>query len=130
MLGRFVTVGLVCFLIGAGLAMFVGPWLHPAADEVLPGCPYLENGAFDAMPPEVVAVIGAYEAIRETLMRDSLDGVAVQAEVIVRALSPAEPKIASVAKRLAAEQDVESARRAFMRLNRLMEKHAQSLPRA
>ncbi len=130
MFGRFVTVGLVCFLLGAGVAMFVGPWLHPEVDEVLPGCPYLENGGFGGMPPEVVAAIGAYEAIRETLMRDSFDGVAVQAEVIARAFSQMDPKIASVAKRLSAEQDVESARRAFMRLNRLMEKHAQSLPRA
>lgn len=129
MLGRFVTAGLVCFLLGAGAAMFIGPWINPEADGNLPVCPYLENGGFAEMPPQIVAAIGAYEAIRETLMRDSLDGVAAQAGVIARAFSEADPKMASVAKRLAAEQDVESARRAFMRLNRLMEKRAQSLPR-
>ncbi len=37
-------------------------------------------------------------------------------------------RIASLAKRLAAEQDVESARRAFMRLHRLMQRHADKLP--
>lgn len=130
MMARIILIGLVCFLLGAGTAIFVGPWLRPGADEDLPACPYLAAGDLSVMPPQVVAAIGAYEAIRETLMRDSLDGVDAQAEVIARAFSGTEPKIASVAKRLAAERDVESARRAFMRLGRLMESHAARLPAA
>jgi len=128
MFGRLVTVGLVCFLLGVGAAFFAGPLLHPEADEMLPECPYLLTHEFSGMPPEVAAATGAYEAIRETLMRDSLEGVEVQAGVIVRAFAVQDQKIAAVAKRLGAEQDVESARRAFMRLHRLMERHAAKLP--
>jgi len=51
--------------------------------------------------------------------------VAAQAEVIARAFAATDPKLSACAKRLAGEQDLESARRAFMRLNRLMEKNAQ-----
>jgi hypothetical protein len=128
MFGRLVTVGLVCFLLGAGVAFFAVPLLHPDADEMLPECPYLQTHEFSGMPPEVVAATGAYEAIRETLMRDSLEGVEVQAGVIARAFAEQDQKIAAVAKRLGAEQDVESAQRAFMRLHRLMERHAVKLP--
>ncbi|MEX1010405.1 MAG: hypothetical protein WEC72_03560 [Chthoniobacterales bacterium] len=128
MIGRVLTVGLVCFLFGAGAAMFFGPWLRPALDEDLPPCPYLERGGFADVPVPVVTAIGAYEAIRETLLRESLDGVAAQAEVIERAFAEIEPRIVSLAKRLGAEQDVESARRAFMRLHRLMQRHADKLP--
>lgn len=126
---RLITAGLVLVLVIAGALMLSGPWLKK--EEVpakLPTCPYLQQGDLSSVSPEVVAAIGAYEAIRETLSRGSIEGVPQQAEVIARAFAPDEPKIASVAKRLAAEQDVESARRAFMRLNRLMEKHAQKLP--
>lgn len=130
MTSRLLLTGLVCFLLGAGTAMFIGPWMRPGADAELPACPYLAAGDLSSLPPPVVAAIGAYEAVRETLMRDSLDGVPAQAEVIARAFSGTEPKIASVAKRLAAERDVESARRAFMRLGRLMEQHASRLPGA
>ena len=130
MFGRFLTVGLVCLLVGAGAAMLLGPLLTPAADGNLPACPYIGQGEFAALPPEVVTSVGAYEAIRETLMRDSLEGVAAQAEVIARAFAGHDPRIASLAKRLAAEHDVESARRAFMRLHRLMERHARRLPQA
>lgn len=122
---RLLTAGLVLVLIVAGALMFFGPWLK--TDSVpgkLPSCPYLQQGDLSSVSPEIVAAIGAYEAIRETLSRGSIEGVPQQAEVIVRAFGPVDPKIASVAKRLAAEQDVESARRAFMRLNRLMEKRA------
>ncbi|MGA0112073.1 MAG: hypothetical protein ACO3PN_08225, partial [Chthoniobacterales bacterium] len=44
-----------------------------------------------------------------------------------RTFSPSPPDIAKCAKRLADEPDLESARRAFMRLNRLMEKHARRM---
>ena len=110
------------------MVFFAGAWLHPEADDVLPVCPYPQNHELAALPPEVVTATGAYEAIRETLMRDSLDGVEAQAGVIARAFAGQDQKIAAVAKRLAAEQDVESARRAFMRLHRLMERHAAKLP--
>lgn len=130
MLWRLLTVGLVCFLLGTGAAMFLGPWLHEGADHELPACPYLAAEELSGLPPEVVAAAGAYEAIRETLARGSLDGVADQAAVIERAFGTADPKISSCAKRLAGEQDVESARRALMRLHRLMEKHAARLPAA
>jgi len=128
MSGRLLTVGLICFLIGAGVAMFLGPWLRPAADDDLPACPYLERRGFADVPVPVVTAIGAYEAIRETLLRESLEGVADQAEVIVRSFTGVDPRIASLAKRLAASQDVESARRTFMRLHRLMQRHADKLP--
>jgi hypothetical protein len=49
--------------------------------------------------------------------------------VIARIFAVDDPKMASLAKRLAAEQDVESAKRAFLRLNRLMEKNARRPPR-
>lgn len=128
MAGRVLTIGLVCFLFGAGAAMFFGPWLRPASDQDLPPCPYLERGGFADLPVPVVTAIGAYEAIRETLSRESLDGVADQAGVIVRAFADLDPRIVSLAKRLSAEQDVDSARRAFMRLHRLMQRHADKLP--
>jgi hypothetical protein len=128
MLWRFVFIGLICFLLGTGVAMFVGPMAHEDVKGDLPACPYLAGHDLASLPPEVVTAAGAYEAIRETLARGSLDGVAAQAEVIARSFAGADPKLASCAKRLAGEQDVESARRAFMRLNRLMEKHAQELP--
>jgi hypothetical protein len=130
MFGRFLTVGLVCLLIGAGAAMLLGPVVKPAADENLPVCPYMTQGEFAALPPEVVSAVGAYEAIRETLMRDSLEGVAAQADMIARTFTGHDQRIVSLAKRLGAEQDVESARRAFMRLHRLMERHARRLPQA
>lgn len=82
------------------------------------------------VPPHVVTAIGAYEAIRETLERDSLEGVADQAAVIERSFAGDDPRIVSLAKRLGAEQDVESARRAFMRLHRLMQRHAEKMPGA
>lgn len=128
MFGRLLTVGLVCFLFGAGAAMFFGPWLRPATADDLPPCPYLERRGFADVPAPVVTAIGAYEAIRETLLRESLDGIADQSDVIVRAFADVDPRIVSLAKRLAAEQDVESARRTFMRLHRLMERHASRLP--
>ena len=124
MFGRFITFVLVCLFLAAGAAFLAGPWLHPGADEQLPLCPYLRAHDFSVLPPAVITASGAYEVIRETLSRGSIEGVPQQAEVIARAFVPVDPKIASVAKRLSAEQDVESARRTFMRLNRLMEKHA------
>jgi hypothetical protein len=126
--GRLLTVGLVCFLLAAGVAMFSGSWFKPASGGDLPVCPYPERHSFAALPPGMVTAVGAYEAIRETLTRGSLEGVAAQAAVIVRAFSADEPGIAAVAKRLAAESDVESARRAFLRLHRLMDRHARRLP--
>jgi hypothetical protein len=130
MFGRFLTVGLVCLFAGAGATMLLGPWLKPAADDNLPASPYMTRGEFGSLPPEVVTAVGAYEAIRETLMRDSLQGVAAQADLIARTFAGHDQRIVSLAKRLAAEQDVESARRAFMRMHRLMERHARRLPRA
>lgn len=127
---RILTVGLVCFLLGAGGAMLFAPYLHPPAGPDLPPCPYLEKGGFAVVPPHVVTAIGAYEAIRETLERDSLEGVADQAAVIERSFAGDDPRIVSLAKRLGAEQDVESARRAFMRLHRLMQRHAEKMPGA
>lgn len=130
MLSRMLIIGLVCFLLGAGVAMFVAPMWNPRAQDELPPCPYLETYEFSQVSPQIVTAVGAYEAIRETLVRDSLDGVSAQADVIVRAFEGIEPKISSCAKRLADSPDVESARRAFMRLNRLMEKHADKMPSA
>jgi hypothetical protein len=126
---RILTAGLVLVLLVAGVLMLLGPWLKTeSVPGKLPSSPYLQQGDLASVSPEVVAAIGAYEAIRETLSRGSIEGVPQQAEVIARAFAAVDPKIASVAKRLAAEQDVESAKRAFMRLNRLMEKHAQKRP--
>lgn len=130
MAGRLITAGLVLVLLVAGALMFAGPLLKTGPDQAkLPACPYLQAGDLSSVSPELIASIGAYEAIRETLSRGSIKGMPQQAEVIARAFAPVDPKIASVAKRLAAEQDVESAKRAFMRLARLMEKQAsQSVP--
>lgn len=130
MAGRLLTIGLVGFLLAAGGAMFLGPMIKHSSDHSLPACPYAGTIDLASLPPEKVAAIGAYEAIRETLARGSIEGIPQQAEVIVRVFANGDPKIASLAKRLAAEQDVESAKRAFMRLNRLMEKNARQLPRA
>lgn len=128
MLWRFLLVGLVCFLVGATAMFVAAPWSGHAPSE-LPVCPLPGPEGFAALPPELVAAAGAYEAIRETLERESIDGVAAQAEVLVRSFAASDPKLSLCAKRLAGEQDVESARRAFMRLHRLLDKHAQSLPR-
>lgn len=128
--GKILTIGLVCFLTGAAIAMLLGPVLYPLSGSDLPPCPYLEKRGFAEVPPHVVTAIGAYEAIRETLSRESLVGVAQQAGVIERSFADEDQRIASVAKRLASEQDVESARRAFMRLHRLMQRHADKLPGA
>lgn len=125
MFGRIVTIGLVVFLIAGGALMFLGPWMkRDAAPEKLPPCPYLQGREFASVAPEIIAAAGAYEVIRETLSRGSIDGVPAQAEVIVRTFSTSAPDIAKCAKRLADEPDLESSRRAFMRLNRLMEKQA------
>jgi hypothetical protein len=109
--------------------MFFGPWLAPPSDDELPPSPYLEKRGLAQVPPQVVTSIGAYEAIRETLLRESLEGVAEQSGVIARAFAGEDQRIVSLAKRLAAEQDVESARRAFRRLHRLMQRHADKLPK-
>ncbi len=129
MSGRILTIGLVCFLLAAGVAMLLGPLLKQTPPGSLPACPFTTSGEFSALPPETVAAAGAYEAIRETLARGSIAGIPQQAAVIERAFASSDPKIASLAKRLAAEQDVESAKRAFMRLHRLMEKNASRLSR-
>ncbi len=126
--GKILTVGLVCFLTGAGIAMLLGPVLAPLLGPDLPPCPYLEKRGFAEVPPHVVTAIGAYEAIRETLLRDSLEGIAHQSAVIERSFAQDDQRIVSLAKRLGSEQDVESARRAFMRLHRLMQRHADKLP--
>ena len=126
--GKIITIGLVCFLLGAGAAMLFGPWLVPPSDDELPPSPYLEKRGLAEVPPHVATAIGAYEAIRETLLRESLEGVEEQSGVIARAFAGEDQRIASLAKRLAAEQDVESARRAFRRLHRLMQSHADKLP--
>lgn len=126
--GKLLTAGLVCFLLGAGGAMFFAPYLHPPTGPDLPPCPHLEKRGFAELPPHVVTATGAYEAIRETLERGSLEGIAQQAAVIERSFAEDDSRIVSLAKRLAAEQDVESARRAFMRLHRLMQRHADKLP--
>ncbi len=126
--GRWPLAGLGLLLLLTGAAIFSGPWFHSGAGQSLPSCPYLETHQISGLPLEVVGAIGAYEAIRETLKRNSLEGLSTQAEVIVAAFASSDPRIASCAKRLAAEPDVESARRAFMKLSRLMEKHARALP--
>lgn len=125
---RWLLAALVLLLLVTGAAIFSGPWLRPVGPASLPACPYLESREISSLPPEVAVVIGSYEAIRETLKRNSLEGVAAQAEAIAAAFAADRPVVAACAKRLAAERDVESARRAFLRLNRLMEKHARSLP--
>lgn len=131
MTGRIITAGLVLILLVGAALMVTGMWSkREATPEKLPACPFLQHGEISCVPPEVVAAIGAYEAIRETLGRGSTDGVSLQAAVIARTFSVSAPDIASCAKRLADEPDVESARRAFMQLNRLMEKHAPESPHA
>ena len=129
MAGRLLTTGLVCFLLAAGAAMFFGPLLRDASPGRLPPCPYTESGDLDSLPAGTVAAVGAYEAIRETLARGSIEGIAAQAGVIAGVFSAGDPKMASLAKRLAAEQDVESARRTFLRMHRLMERQARRMPR-
>jgi hypothetical protein len=126
--GKILTIGLVSFLILAGAMMLLGPVLFPPTPHELPPSPYVRERGFTELPAALVRSVGAYEAIRETLMRDSTEGIAEQTEVITRAFDQSHPGIASVAKRLSSEQDVESARRAFMRLHRLMQRHADKLP--
>lgn len=126
--GKILTIALVCLLVGAGAVMFLGPFVNPRAAHSLPPCPYVKDRGFADVPTYLVRAIGAYEAIRETLLRDSLEGIGEQADAIVRAFSDNDPGIASLAKRLAGEKDAESARRAFMRLHRLMQKHSDRLP--
>ncbi len=129
MFARLLLTGLIFFLVVAGALMFFGPLMRAKGGAAkLPACPYLQKTDLAGIPPEVVGAVGAYEAIRETLARDSIEGVAAQAEVIARAFAATDPKLSACAKRLAGEQDLESARRAFMRLNRLMEKNAQQAP--
>lgn len=128
--GKILTVGLVSFLILAGAAMLLGPALFPRPSHELPSSPYVRDRGFAEVPTSLVPSVGAYEAIRETLMRDSTAGIAEQTEVIARAFDESHPGIVSVAKRLNSEQDVESARRAFMRMHRLMQRHADKLPPA
>ena len=124
--GKILTIGLVSFLILAGAMMLLGPILFPPPYD-LPPSPYVRERGFTDLPTELVRSVGAYEAIRETLMRGSTEGIREQTEVITRAFDEIHPGIASVAKRLSSEQDVESARRAFMRLHRLMQRHADKL---
>ena len=126
--GKILTIGLVCFLVLAGAVMFLGPLLSPRAEHDLPACPYVRERGFAQIPTELVSAVGAYEAIRETLLRNSTDGIPQQTEVIARTFDAIKPGIASVAKRLASAQDIESSRRAFMRLHRLMQKHSDRLP--
>lgn len=128
--GKILTAGLVCFLALAGLAMLLGPLLFPRSPNELPPSPYVCERGFAEVPTSLVRSVGAYEAIRETLMRDSTEGIAEQTEVITRAFEESQTGIASVAKRLNSAQDVESARRAFMRMHRLMQRHADKLPPA
>jgi hypothetical protein len=125
MFGRVITFVLIGLLVAAGAAFLAGPWLHPGADEQLPPCPYFQSTDLAKLPPEVITASGAYEAIRETLARDSLEGVPQQAETIVRIFQGLDARVVSTAKRLAAAPDVESARRAFLRLQRAMERHNQ-----
>ena len=105
--------------------MFANPILHRSDARGLPPCPLLGSSGFAQMPPEIAAAAGAYEAVRETLARGSLDGLAAQADVVARAFATDNPQISSCAKKLAGAADIESARRAFLRLHQLMEKHAQ-----
>lgn len=124
--GKLITLGLVCFLLGAGVVLFL------ARGCSLPrttGCllPLPRKTRLGPNFPRVVTSIGAYEAIRESLRHESLEGVAEQSEEIARAFAGEDQRIVSLAKRLAAEQDVESARRAFRRLHRLMRRHADKL---
>lgn len=127
---KFLIAGLVTLLVAAAVFMAAGPWMKSAQEpEKLPACPYLEQAEISAVPPEVIAAIGSYEAIRETLNRGSIEGIGAQADVIERTFVTSAPGVAACAKRLSGEPDVESARRAFMRLNRLMAKHAAKLPR-
>jgi hypothetical protein len=128
--GKILTAGLVCFLALAGLAMLLGPLLFPRSPNELPPSPYMRERGFAGVPASLIPSIGAYEAIRETLVRDSTEGIAEQTEVIARAFDESHPGIVSVAKRLNSEHDVESARRAFMRMHRLMQRHADKLPPA
>ena len=126
--GKILTIGLVSFLILAGALMLFGPLLFPQLSNNLPPSPYVHERGFTDLPTELVRSVGAYEAIRETLMRGSTEGIREQTEVIIRAFDESHQGIISVTKRLSSEQDVESARRAFMRLHRLMQRHADKLP--
>ena len=126
--GKILTAGLVCLLVLAGAAMILGPIIFPRASHNLPSCPYVRERGFAQLPAELVRAVGAYEAVRETLLRDSVEGIEDQTEAMARAFTEVNPAIASLAKRLGAERDIESARRAFMRLHRLMQRHADKLP--
>lgn len=129
MTGRLLTAVLVLLLLATAAFMIGSPWLkRDAVPDKLPGCPFLQGSDLSSLSPEVIAASGAYEAIRETLGRGSIDGVPTQAGLIERTFATSSPDIAKCAKRLGGEPDVESARRAFMRLNRLMEKHAAKPP--
>lgn len=121
---RFFIIGLACFVLGAAAAMFVNPLLRHGESYALPPCPLLGSSGFTQLPPEVAVAAGAYEAIRETLARGSIEGLPEQADVIARAFATDNPQISSCAKKLAGATDIESARRAFLRLHQLLEKHA------
>lgn len=124
---RVILAGFVLLLVVTCVAMFLGAWVHPDDSGDLPSCPYIGGNELVGQSSNIMAAIGAYEAIRETLKRHSTEGLAAQTAVIEEALSTADPRIASCAKRLGAEKDIESARRAFMRMHRLMEKHVRAL---
>lgn len=125
--GKILTVGLVFFLVLAGVLMVLGPVFFPRPAHELPPSPYVRDRGFAGIPTSLVRSVGAYEAIRETLMRDSTEGIAEQTEVIARAFDKTNPGIVSLAKRLDSAQDVESARRAFLRMHRLMQRDADKL---
>lgn len=125
--GKILTIGLVVFLALAGAVMLLGPMFVSRPAHDLPPSPHMRERGFADVPAPLVSAVGAYEAIRETLMRGSTDGIAEQTEVIARVFGETHPGIVSVAKRLNSAQDIESARRAFMRLHRLMQRHADKM---
>lgn len=126
-LWRLLLGGFVLLLAVTSIALFFGVWIHPDDSADLPPCPYSSDSEILSKLPGIIPAIGAYEVIREKLQHRSTADLEPQTVVIAQALSSADPRIASCAKRLGAEKDVESARRVFMRLHRLMEKHTRAL---
>lgn len=127
-LWRGFLAGLVLLLATTGVAMFFGAW-QGANNEDLQPYPYTEGRDISLLPGKTQSALADCEVIRKTLNRHSTEGLAMRTDAIAEAFFTDDPRIASCAKRLGAEKDVESARRAFMRMNRLVQKHIRSLPK-
>ncbi len=114
---RLLLSAMTVLIVGAAVLMLAAS-LGAGRDQVLPACP-LASGETRA---EVVCA--SYEAIRSSLQQGSLGGVPEAAERIAQAFAKDEPRITATARRLELASDVESARRALLRLHRLLQRYA------